>query len=130
MSKTPAIPGSVLRAGTAKEGMSAKDQKTYCSGVGKLLFLMKWSWPDVLNSQGLKPIHELGMTLTFNGHGTCHAILVEFLGLTTFNSLLQYVNWLVWEVCSVNNCQSEQGSLVTGIETGQDALHGSQRVWH
>ena len=41
---------SVLRAGTAKEGISAKDQKTYHSGVGKLLFLMKWSRPDVLNS--------------------------------------------------------------------------------
>ena len=24
------------------------------------------------------------------------------LGLTTLNSHLQYVNWLVWEVCSVN----------------------------
>ena len=28
--------------------------------------------------------------------------LCRILGLTTFNSLLQYVNWLVWEVCSVN----------------------------
>ena len=26
----------------------------------------------------------------------------RILGLTAFNSLLQYVNWLVWEVCSVN----------------------------
>ena len=48
--KTPAIPGSVPRAGTADEGISPKDLKTYCSGVGKLLFLMKWSRPDVLNS--------------------------------------------------------------------------------
>ena len=48
--KTPAVPGSVLRARTPKEGISTKEQKTYCSGVGKLLFLMKWSWPDVLNS--------------------------------------------------------------------------------
>ena len=48
--KTPAIPGSVLRAGTHNEGISVQDQKTYHSGVGKLLFLMKWSWPDVLNS--------------------------------------------------------------------------------
>ena len=39
--KTPAIPGSVLQAGTTKESISAKDQKTYRSGVGKLLFLMK-----------------------------------------------------------------------------------------
>ena len=29
-------------------------------------------------------------------------IIVEFLGLTALNSLLQYNNWLVWEVCSVN----------------------------
>ena len=26
----------------------------------------------------------------------------RILGLTTLNSLLQYVNWLIWEVCSVN----------------------------
>ena len=26
----------------------------------------------------------------------------RFLGLTALNSLLQYVNWLVWEVCSRN----------------------------
>ena len=26
----------------------------------------------------------------------------RILRLTTFNSLLQYVNWLVWEICSVN----------------------------
>ena len=48
--KTPAIPGSVLRTGTSNEGISVKDQQTYRSGIGKLLFLMKWSWPDVLNS--------------------------------------------------------------------------------
>ena len=28
--------------------------------------------------------------------------ICRILGLTAFNSLLQYVNWLVWEVCSVN----------------------------
>ena len=31
-----------------------------------------------------------------------HLPLCRILGLTTLNSLLQYVNWLVWEVCSVN----------------------------
>ena len=29
-------------------------------------------------------------------------ITCRILGLTALNSLLQYVNWLVWEVCSVN----------------------------
>ena len=33
-----------------KEDICAKDQKTYHSRGSKLLFLMKWSWPDVLNS--------------------------------------------------------------------------------
>ena len=30
------------------------------------------------------------------------AIVCRILGLTALNSLLQYVNWLAWEVCSVN----------------------------
>ena len=30
------------------------------------------------------------------------ALSCRILGLTALNSLLQYVNWLVWEVCSVN----------------------------
>ena len=29
-------------------------------------------------------------------------VICRILGLTAFNSLLQYVNWLVWEVSSVN----------------------------
>ena len=28
----------------------------------------------------------------------------RILGLTTLNSLLQYINWLVWEVCSATEC--------------------------
>ena len=30
------------------------------------------------------------------------ATICRILGLTALDSLLQYVNWLVWEVCSVN----------------------------
>ena len=30
------------------------------------------------------------------------SVICKILGLTALNSLLQYVNWLVWEVCSVN----------------------------
>ena len=32
----------------------------------------------------------------------CVVVTCRILGLTAFDSLLQYVNWLVWEVCSVN----------------------------
>ena len=33
--------------------------------------------------------------------GMHYGVCCRILGLTAFNSLLQYVNWLVWEVCSV-----------------------------
>ena len=39
----------------------------------------------------------LGKGSSIHSSGHC-----RILGLTTLNSLLQYVKWLVWEVCSVN----------------------------
>ena len=36
--------------------------------------------------------------------------LVEFWGIPPLVPLLQYVNRLGFEICSVNSCQSEQGS--------------------
>ena len=41
--------------------------------------------------------------------------VVEFWGLPPLIPLLQCVNRLGFEICSVNSCQSEQGSLVTLI---------------
>ena len=41
--------------------------------------------------------------------------VVEFWGLPPLIPLLQCVNRLGFQVCSVNSCQSEQGSLVTLI---------------
>ena len=41
--------------------------------------------------------------------------IVEFWGLQPLIPLLQCVNRLGFEVCSVNSCQSEQGSLATLI---------------
>ena len=41
--------------------------------------------------------------------------IVEFWGLPPLIPLLQCVNRFGFEVCSVNNCQTEQGSLITLI---------------
>ena len=41
--------------------------------------------------------------------------LVEFRGLPPLIPLLQCVNRLGFEICSVDSCQSEQGGLVTVI---------------
>jgi hypothetical protein len=48
--RTPAIAGDVLMRGEVKDQISAQDQKTYRSGVGKLLHMMRWSRPGCLNS--------------------------------------------------------------------------------
>ena len=46
---------------------------------------------------------------------TAQCIFVEFWGLPPLIPLLQYVNRLGFEICSVDSCQTEQGSLVTLI---------------
>jgi hypothetical protein len=45
---TPAIPGRIL---VESETILSKAKHTYfCSGVGKLLHLMKWSHPEIMNA--------------------------------------------------------------------------------
>jgi hypothetical protein len=44
---TPAEPGSILMSG---EMITMTEQSKYRSGVGKLLYLMRWSRPDIMNS--------------------------------------------------------------------------------
>ena len=46
---TPVTPGEVLRSRMETSLMSGEMQTRYMSGTGKLLHLMKWSRPDVLN---------------------------------------------------------------------------------
>ena len=46
--KTPAIPGEVLKPG--EDVLDPEEQSRYRSGVGKLLYAMKWSRPDILNA--------------------------------------------------------------------------------
>ena len=47
---TPAAPGEVLKKDDGTDDLDSKQQSMYRSGVGKLLHLMKWSRPDILNS--------------------------------------------------------------------------------
>ena len=45
----PAPAGSILKRGEENDNINKKDQKIYRSGVGKLLHVMRWSRPDILN---------------------------------------------------------------------------------
>ena len=47
---TPATPGKVLVKPEPENCVSFEEQHTYRSGVGKLLHMMKWSRPEVLNA--------------------------------------------------------------------------------
>ncbi|KAL7563155.1 hypothetical protein ACA910_014434 [Epithemia clementina (nom. ined.)] len=60
---TPSTPGEVLEPCQPEELLNPTDQKTYRSGVGKLLHLMKWSRPDILNS-----VRELSRYMKAAGH--------------------------------------------------------------
>jgi len=48
--KTPAPAGQVLRKAEEKDCMKGESQTNYRKGVGKLLHLMKWSRPEIMNS--------------------------------------------------------------------------------
>ena len=54
-------------------------------------------------------------SLTMVANAQTDELLVEYWGLLPLIPLLQCVNRLGFEICSVNSCQSEQGSLVTLI---------------
>jgi hypothetical protein len=47
---TPAIPGSTLQVTNAESSLNSSELSKYRSGVGKLLHLMRWSRPDILNA--------------------------------------------------------------------------------
>ena len=62
---------------------------------------------------GLRETKEFGWLSSLEGKQTVMAsywTIVEFRGLPPLIPLLQCVNWLGFEICSVNSCQSEQGS--------------------
>jgi hypothetical protein len=48
--RTPATTGSVLQKVDPKDWLSDKLQSKYRSGVGKLLHMMKWTRPEILNA--------------------------------------------------------------------------------
>ena len=47
---TPAKPGKVLSKRENKVTVSKEEQKTCRSRVGKMLHMMRWSRPDILNA--------------------------------------------------------------------------------
>jgi hypothetical protein len=47
---TPALPGSVLTAGQERDQVAPEEQSTYRSGLGKLLYMMRWSRPEIQNA--------------------------------------------------------------------------------
>ena len=57
--RTPAEAGKTLNKGENKVQVTREQQKFYRKGVGKLLHMMRWTRPDVLNS-----VRELSMMMS------------------------------------------------------------------
>ena len=49
---TPAIPGTMMHRSETEEVLNEEEQFKYRSGPGKLLHMMKWTRPEVLNAVG------------------------------------------------------------------------------
>ena len=67
---TPAVAGSILVKGEAEDNMPLPEQTTYRSGVGKLLHMMWWSRPEMLNS-----LRELSRMMSGATAGHMNAML-------------------------------------------------------
>ena len=70
-------------------------QWVHFQGVHNILDLLSWDQEE-LKAVPAQQIYSL------DDHGQGSYLSCRILGLTALNSLLQYVKWLVWEVCSVN----------------------------
>ena len=69
--RTPAPEGQVLRKAAEPDCLSGGEQTNYRKGVGKLLHLMKWSRPEIMNS-----VRELSRFMT-TGAGIIHKKAME-----------------------------------------------------
>ena len=86
-----------------KGNLELKKRGVYASALIK----KRRFWPKYIKGDDIKS--------QFDGKDVGDCDVVEFWGLPPLIPLLQCVNRLGLEICSVNNCQSEQGSLVTLI---------------
>jgi len=69
--RTPAPEGQVLRKAAEPDCLSGGEMTNYRKGVGKLIHLMKWSRPEVMNS-----VRELSRFMT-TGAGIVHKKAME-----------------------------------------------------
>ena len=69
--RTPAPEGQVLRRAEEKDSLKGLEATKYRSGVGKLIHLMKWSRPEIMNS-----VRDLSRFMA-NGASIAHVKAME-----------------------------------------------------
>ena len=95
------IPQTPAAIKSAEQHEEPSEQDSFNHLLYKVLRLTSEQVQDLndwMKHRGIPDVHEV-IAQNFRKP---HALHCRILGLTTLNSLLQYVNWLVWEVCSVN----------------------------
>jgi hypothetical protein len=93
MPNTPAVPGTILIKGEPENHLREEEMSTYRSGVGKLLHLMKWSRPEILNS-----VRELSkfMSGAIEGHKQAMYRVMKYCVNTANRGLLLKPN-KIWD---------------------------------
>jgi hypothetical protein len=83
---TPAVPGTVLKKpNKGKEILAPAKQTQYCSGVGKGMHMMQYSWPDTYNA-----VHNLErhMTLATQVHYDAMLRMMKYVNDTSDRGLV------------------------------------------
>ena len=93
MPNTPVVPGTILRKGEPENHLPEEEMSTYPSGVGKLLHLMTWSRPEILNS-----VRELSkfMSGAIEGHKQAMYCVMKYCVNTANRGLLLKPN-KIWD---------------------------------
>ena len=89
---TPDKTGHVLSNGENKVAVSKEEKKTYISGIGKMLHMMQWSIPDILNYVR-KCV--MMMSCTMESYIKAMKMIMKYIVTTVYRGLLLKPN-AVW----------------------------------
>ena len=119
---TPDKTGKVLSKGENKVSVSKEEQKTYISGIGKMLHMMKWSIPDILNS-----IRKCLMIMICTMETHIKAITLDRGILLKPNEVWNGGRYFIFGVTSMRYSKYEKDDLKKSVSGWYTSLNGAAK---